>query len=80
MRIIVSAVYRGQLGYNLLNDYRLWLFQQIMYGLYFKNELPRVIALAISRGFKGVLTDSWGFTTPISGIARITCVSVQCGF
>ena len=35
-------------------------------------ELPRVIVCAISRGFEGVLTDSWGFTTPVSGLTQIT--------
>ena len=43
------------------------------------HELPRVIAYAISRGFKGVLSDSWGFTSPISGLVRITYISEQIG-
>ena len=39
-----------------------------------------VIAYAISRGFKGVLSDSWGFTSPISGLTRITYVFEQICF
>jgi hypothetical protein len=40
---------------------------------------PLEIAYAISSGFKGVLSDSWGFTSPISGLVRITYISEQIG-
>jgi hypothetical protein len=55
------------------------IFSSLALSHFFIYELPRVIAYAISRGFKGILSDSWGFTSPISGLVRITYISEQIG-